>query len=113
MSFTVDTVLEGDDVPPCNGFLGPPNLDEGGRSGESRESAESEDGDVLGEHADDAETGVAGLGNPTGTLVRICGIRGSVGVGILGLISRIKEWRWVYAASNNSVGGPIQLVHGP
>ena len=54
VGFTVNTILEGDNVSPCNGLLGLPNLDEGRRGGESGESAESENEEVLGEHADDA-----------------------------------------------------------
>ena len=54
MGFTVDTLLKGDNVSSSDGFFGLVHLSEGGRGRECGESAESEDGDILGEHVDDA-----------------------------------------------------------
>jgi len=54
VGFTAGTVLEGDDVSPGNGLLGLLHRDKGRRSGESREDAESEDDEILGEHVDNA-----------------------------------------------------------
>ena len=54
MGFTINVLLEGDNVSSSNGFLGLVHLSEGGRSRECGESAESEDGHILWEHVDDA-----------------------------------------------------------
>jgi hypothetical protein len=54
LALTASTVLEGDDVSSGNGLLGLLHPDEGRRSRESGENAESEDDEVLGEHADGA-----------------------------------------------------------
>lgn len=54
MDLTVNILVEHDNVSSGNGLLGLLHNDEGGRSGESRENAEGEDDEVLGEHVDDA-----------------------------------------------------------
>ena len=53
VGFTASTILEGDNVSSSDGFLSLLDLDEGRRSRKSRENAESEDDQVLGEHIDD------------------------------------------------------------
>jgi hypothetical protein len=53
----ISTLLEGNDVPPWDGIGHFPNLDEGRRSGESGENAESEGDKVLGEHFNNAGDG--------------------------------------------------------
>jgi hypothetical protein len=52
--FAVSTILESDDVPSSNWLFDLLHLEEGRRSRESWENAESEDDEVLGEHVDHA-----------------------------------------------------------
>ena len=52
VGLTVSTILESDDVSPGNGLPGLVHLEEGRRSRESGENAESENDEALGEHVD-------------------------------------------------------------
>ena len=52
MGFTVNTILEGDEVSSWNGLLDPLHIDEGRWSGEGGENEKSEYDELLGEHLD-------------------------------------------------------------